>query len=60
MKERLGELFPVPEHLYGRKQAEYIGGEYRTWTESPETNIVLAFPATPYTHEDTAAYYLMN
>ena len=35
VKERLGDLFPVPEHEYGRKQAEYIGGEYREWSESP-------------------------
>ena len=43
VKERLGDLLPVPEHDYKRKSAEYIGGEYRTWTETPNTNITLAF-----------------
>jgi len=43
VKERLGELMPVPEHEYQRAPAEYIGGEYRTWTESPSTNIMIAF-----------------
>jgi len=35
VKDRLGELLPVPEHQYQRKKSEYIGGEYRTWSESP-------------------------
>ncbi len=35
VKERIGELLPVPEHLYSRQASEYIGGEYRTWTETP-------------------------
>jgi len=43
VKERLGELLPVPEHNYTRHASEYIGGEYRTWSESPETHIMLAF-----------------
>jgi predicted Zn-dependent peptidase len=43
VKERLGELLPVPEHLYQRTPSEYIGGEYRTWTETPQTNLTLAF-----------------
>jgi len=60
VKERLGELLPVPEHLHQRVQAEYIGGEYRTWTESPETNIQLAFNSTPFAHEDTPAFFLMS
>lgn len=43
VKERLGDLLPVPEHEFKREPAEYIGGEYRAWTESPETHIMLAF-----------------
>lgn len=43
VKERLGEMLPVPEHLYKRTPSEYIGGDYRTWTETPQTNIQLAF-----------------
>jgi predicted Zn-dependent peptidase len=39
VKERLGEVLSVPEHEYGRQKSEYIGGEYRTWTESPQTSV---------------------
>ena len=37
VKERLGELLPVPEHNYQRQKAEYIGGEHRAWSETPAT-----------------------
>jgi predicted Zn-dependent peptidase len=60
VKERLGDLLPVPEHLYKRTASEYIGGEYRTWTETPQTNIALAFHSTQWNHEDTAAHHVMN
>jgi predicted Zn-dependent peptidase len=60
VKERIGELLPVPEHLYKRTASEYIGGEYRTWTETPQTNILLAFNSSQWNHEDTAAYHVMN
>lgn len=60
VKERLGELLPVPEHLYKRTQSEYIGGEYRTWTETPQTNIALAFNGVQWAHEDTAAHLVMQ
>lgn len=61
VKERLGELLPVPEHEYNNRQkAEYIGGEYRTWTESPQTNISLAFESVPWTNEDVTAFYVAN
>ncbi len=60
VKERLGELLPVPEHQYQRAQSEYIGGEYRTWTETPNTNITVAFESVPWKHEDVPAFYLMN
>ena len=39
VKERLGEVLSVPEHEYIRQKSEYIGGEYRTWTESPQTSV---------------------
>jgi len=29
VRERLGELLPVPEHNYQRSASEYIGGEFR-------------------------------
>lgn len=34
-RERLGDLLAVPEHQFTREASNYIGGEYRTWTESP-------------------------
>ena len=60
VKERLGEMLPVPEHNYQRQASEYIGGEYRTWTETPATNITLAFESCPSNGSDTAAYFVMN
>ena len=35
VKERIGEILPVPEHEFTREKSEYIGGEAREWTESP-------------------------
>jgi predicted Zn-dependent peptidase len=60
VKERLGELMPVPEHLYKRTPSEYIGGEYRTWTETPQTNLTLAFNTCQWQDDDTTAFYLLN
>lgn len=48
VKERLGELLPVPEHNFQRESTEYTGGEYRTWTETPQTSITLAFESCPW------------
>lgn len=59
-KERLGDMLAVPEHQYVREASEYIGGEYRTWTESPQTSIALAFESVPWAHEDVHAFYVMN
>lgn len=59
-KERLGDLLAVPEHLYERKASEYIGGEYRTWTESPQTNISLAFESPSWSSKDVPALYVMQ
>jgi processing peptidase subunit alpha len=60
VRERLGEMLPVPEHNYQRAASEYIGGEYRTWTETPATNITLAFESCPWASKDVHAYYVMN
>lgn len=35
VKERLGDMLPVPEHNHVREAAQYIGGEHRQWTETP-------------------------
>ena len=48
VRERLGEMHGVPEHEFVREKSEYIGGEFRTWTESPQTNITLAFESVPW------------
>ena len=53
-------MLPVPEHNYQRQASEYIGGEYRIWTETPATNITLAFESCPANGKDTAAYFVMN
>jgi len=60
VKERLGNLFPVPEHEFTRQAAQYIGGEYRQWAETPATNITLAFESCNWGSEDLHAYYVMN
>ena len=60
VKERLGDMLAVPEHNYQREASEYIGGEYRTWTESPQTNISVAFESIPWAHKDVTAFYVMN
>ena len=60
VKERLGEVLSVPEHSYERAKAEYIGGEYRTWTESPQTSIQIAFESAPWGHADVPALQIMD
>jgi len=60
VKERLGEVLSVPEHEYVRKESEYIGGEYRTWTESPQTSIQIAFQSMPWGHAGIPALQLMQ
>jgi len=60
VKERLGELMPVPEHEYTRTGAQYIGGEIREWTETPQTNIALAFESVPWSSPDLYSFYVMN
>ena len=60
VKERLGDMLPVPEHNFQRGQSEYIGGELRTWTETPQTSITLAFESCPWSSSDVHAYYVMN
>ena len=60
VKERLGNLYPVPEHEFQRTPAEYIGGEYRQWSETPATSITLAFESCPWSSSDLHTYYVMN
>merc|ERR1712242_416955 len=60
VKERLGDQYLLPEHEYRRTPSQYIGGEYRTWTESPQTNISLAFESVPWKNRDVPAFYIMQ
>ena len=60
VRERLGELHGVPEHEFVREKSQYIGGEFRTWTESPQTNIHMAFESVPWKNNHVPAYYLMQ
>ena len=60
VRERLGELHGVPEHEYTRQSSQYIGGEYRTWTESPQTNISVAWESVPWKNRDVPAFYIMQ
>ena len=60
VKERLGDMLPVPEHNFGRQKSEYIGGESRVWTETPNTQITLAFESCPWSSPDVTTYYVMN
>lgn len=58
-KERLGEFLPVPEHQYERSRSEYIGGEYRNWTETPNTNITVAFEGATWGSSDQPTFQVM-
>jgi predicted Zn-dependent peptidase len=53
-KERLGEFLPVPEHQYTRTPSQYIGGEFRNWTETPNTSITVAFEGASWQSQNMA------
>lgn len=50
----------MPEHQYQREASKYIGGEFRQWTETPNTSITLAFESVPWSSPDVSAFYVMN
>ena len=58
-KERLGEFLPVPEHQYERHRSNYIGGESRNWTETPNTNITVAFEGASWNSSDQPTFQVM-
>lgn len=60
VKERLGDMLPVPEHKFERKAASYTGGQCLQWGETPMTSVSLAFESVPWKHEDVHAFYVMN
>lgn len=59
-KERLGEFLPVPEHQYERHGSEYIGGEYRNWTETPNTSITVAFEGANWNSSEQPVFQVMS
>ncbi len=60
VNETLGVLNPVREQDYQRKAAQYIGGEFRTFTESPDTNIILAYESVNWSHEDMPVFAVLQ
>jgi len=60
VKERLGDMLPVPEHNFQRNPSQYIGGEFRQWTETPNTSITVAFESVPWSSPDVPTFYVMN
>lgn len=58
-KERLGEFLPVPEHQYQRHQSQYIGGELRNWTETPNTSITVAFEGADWSSSDQPVFQVI-
>jgi predicted Zn-dependent peptidase len=60
VEETIGVLNPVRESEYSRKPSEYIGGEYRVFTESPETNIILGYKSVPWNHELMPAFAVLH
>lgn len=59
-EETLGVLNPVRESEYARLKSEYIGGEYRTFTETPETNIILGYESVSWNHELMPAFAVLH
>jgi mitochondrial-processing peptidase subunit alpha len=60
VNDTLGVLNPVKELDYLRKPSSYIGGEYRTFTETPDTNIILAYESVSWTHEDMPVFAVLQ
>lgn len=60
VKERIGDLAPLPEQNFVREESKYLGGEMREWAETPVTNITLAFESCNWQSDDVYAYYVMN
>ena len=60
VNETLGELNPVREGDYSRSPSKYMGGEFRTFTETPETNIILGYESVNWSHEDMPVYAVLH
>jgi predicted Zn-dependent peptidase len=60
VQNHLGVLNPTRELEYQRESSEYIGGESRHFTETPETNIIIGYESVPWTHPLMPAYALIH
>jgi processing peptidase subunit alpha len=58
--ERLGEFNPLPEHEHTRQPTKYIGGDCRTLSDSPSTNITVAYESTSWKDSKVPAFFVMN
>lgn len=56
----LGVINPVREQLYEREPSKYIGGDVRSFTDTPDTNIILAYESCNWTHEDMPVFAVMH
>lgn len=56
----LGNLLPARDLEYQRTATHYYGGESRHFTESPETNILLAYESVNWTHPLMPAFAVMH
>ncbi len=59
-EDTLGVLNPVRESEYTRTKSEYIGGEHRAFTETPETNVILGYETVNWNHEFMPAYAVLH
>jgi len=59
-EDTLGVLNPVRESEYARTKSVYIGGEYRAFTETPETNIMLGYHSVPWNHKLMPAFAVLH
>ncbi len=60
VRDHLGVLNAARELEYKREKSEYIGGESRQFTESPETNIILGYESVPWTHPLMPAFAVIH
>lgn len=58
--EHLGAINPVRESIFERESSKYIGGEYRAFTETPDTNIILGYKSVPWGHKLVPAFAVLN
>jgi predicted Zn-dependent peptidase len=60
VENHLGVLMPVRQNNYSRTPSQYIGGESRHFTESPESNILIAYKGVNWTDPLMPAFALLH